>query len=97
MMENIRFTVWVYRGSGSIFGKASSPVNQDGFILTFNDEGRARAECARLNAGSGDPYARYSVEKDLTFRGPYPVTHSDLERRLAELNVPASNTLGNRH
>jgi hypothetical protein len=68
MVGNTRFTVWLHRGDESIFGATSSPVSRDGLFLTFNDEGRAHAECARLNAGSGDPYARYSVEKELTVR-----------------------------
>ena len=68
MIGNMRFTVWLHRGDESILGTSSSPVSRDGVILTFNDEGRALAECARLNAGSRDPYARYSVEKELTVR-----------------------------
>jgi hypothetical protein len=68
MIGNMRFTVWLHRGDESIFATTSSPVSRDGLILTFNDEERAHAECARLNAGSGDPYARYSVEKELTVR-----------------------------
>jgi hypothetical protein len=66
MMGIIRFTVWAHRSPESIFGAASSPVNRDGVVLTYDDDGRARAECARLNAGSGDPFARYSVERELT-------------------------------
>ena len=46
MMGNVRFTVWVHRGSGSIFGNSSSPVNRDGIILTCNDERHAQADCA---------------------------------------------------
>jgi hypothetical protein len=65
MMGTIRFTVWVHRRGGSIFGDSSRPVNREGLILTFSDERRARAECDRLIASSGDPYARYTVEKDM--------------------------------
>jgi hypothetical protein len=68
MTGNTRFTVWLHRGDEDILGTISSPASRDGLILTFNDEGRAHAECARLNAASGDPYARYSVEKELTVR-----------------------------
>lgn len=68
MIGNTRFTVWLHRGDKRIFGTISSPVSRDGLMLTFNEEGRARAECARLNAASGDPYARYSVEEELTVR-----------------------------
>jgi hypothetical protein len=46
MMGNVRFTVWVRRGSGSIFGNSPRPVNRDGIILTINDERHAQAECA---------------------------------------------------
>jgi hypothetical protein len=69
MMGIIRFTIWVHRGAGGVFAASSSPVNRDGVILTFDDEGRARAECARLNAGSADP-SRYSVETKLTVLNP---------------------------
>lgn len=76
MIGHTRFTVWLHRGDESIFATISSPVSRDGLMLTFNDEERAHAECARLNAGSGDPCARYSVEKELTVRaellGPMP-------------------------
>jgi hypothetical protein len=68
MIGDTRFTVWLHRGDESIFGTTSSAVSRDGIILTFNDEERAHTECARLNAGSGDPCARYSVEKELTVR-----------------------------
>jgi hypothetical protein len=78
MTGNPRFTIWVHRRNGSMFGGASKPVNRDGMTLIFSDEGHARAECDRLNS-SGDPYARYTVEREAR------VTHSDLERRLAEL------------
>jgi hypothetical protein len=46
MMGNVQFTVWVHRGSGSVFGNSSSPMNRDGIILT-NDERHAQAERAR--------------------------------------------------
>jgi hypothetical protein len=85
MTGNIRFAVWVHRRGGSIFGESSRPVNQDGSILTFNDERSARAECDRLIARSQDPYSRYTVEKDMAPH--YPSTHSDLGRRLAKLTV----------
>lgn len=68
MIGNTRFTVWLHRGDESVFRTISNPASRDGLILTFNDEGRAQAECARLNAASGDPYARYSVEKELSVR-----------------------------
>jgi len=68
MIGDMRFTVWLHRGDESIFAIIASPVSRDGLILTFNDEERAHAECARLNASSGDPYARYSVERELTVR-----------------------------
>ena len=82
-MGTLRFTVWVHRRSGSIFGESSRPVNRDGSILTFSDERSARAECDRLMASSGDPYSRFTVEKDMAPH--YALTHSDLERRLAQL------------
>jgi hypothetical protein len=69
MMGIIRFTIWVHRGADSVFGASSSPLNRDGVIVTFDDEGRARGECARLNAGSADP-SRYSVETTLTVFNP---------------------------
>ena len=68
MIGNTRFTVWLHRGDKRIFGTTSSPVSRDGLILTFSDEGHAHEECTRLNVASGDPYARYSVEKELTVR-----------------------------
>jgi hypothetical protein len=58
----------VHRQAESIFGSISRPVDRDGLVLSFNEEQRAYAECTRLNAGLGDPYARYSVEKELTVR-----------------------------
>jgi len=87
MMEDIRFTVWVHRRGGSIFGDSSRPVNRDGSIVAFSDERCARAECDRLIASSGDPYSRYTVEKDVA---PHdPVARSDLEHRLAEIHPRA--------
>jgi hypothetical protein len=47
MMGNVRFTVWVHRGSGSIFGNSSGPMNRDGIILSCNNERHAPAECPR--------------------------------------------------
>jgi hypothetical protein len=64
----IRYTVWMHREAESVFGCISQPVNRDGLVLSFIVEQRAQAECAKLNTGLGDPYARYSVEKELTAR-----------------------------
>jgi hypothetical protein len=36
MMGIIRFTLWAHRSPESIFGAASSPVNRDGVVLTFD-------------------------------------------------------------
>lgn len=71
MIGDTRFTVWLHRGDESVIGLTSGPVSRDGLVLTFKDEERAYAECARLNAGSGDAYARYSVEKELTVRAEF--------------------------
>jgi hypothetical protein len=82
MTENMRFTIWVDRRDGSMFGASSRPVNRNGLTLSFRDERCASAECDRLIASSGDPYARYTVKKESLS------THPDLERRLAELAGP---------
>lgn len=62
MAGDKRFIIWVHRSSKSIFGPYCRPANQDGYVLGFEDEQHALAECARLNVRSGDPYARYSVQ-----------------------------------
>ena len=59
MMGKRRFTIWVHRDAKSIFGPASGPVYRNGVLLSFEDEARALAECARFNTA---PYTRYSVE-----------------------------------
>ena len=62
MTEKTRYIVWVERSAESIFGAASNPVNRNGAILFFDDEGRARAECDRLNAHSRASHVRYSIK-----------------------------------
>jgi len=57
-----RFIVWVHRSAESIFGAASNPVNRNGAILCFDDEGRAHEECDRLNAHSSASHVRYSIK-----------------------------------
>jgi len=84
MIGDTRFTVWVHRRDGGIFGTSSKPVNRDGETLSFSEERSARAECDRLTTSSGDPYARYTVKKETLVR----FKRSDLERRLAELARP---------
>jgi hypothetical protein len=54
------FMIWAHRGAESLFGAASKPVIRNGSFLCFPSEASARAECDRLNAGSGG--AHYSVE-----------------------------------
>ena len=63
MIGATSFTVWMHRSPASVFGAASRPVDRGGVTLAFEDEYRARAECARLATGSGDPHTRYSVER----------------------------------
>lgn len=58
----MRFVIWAHRNAGSIFGAASNPVVQNGVMLSFDDEKRARAECARLNARSTNPHVHYSIK-----------------------------------
>jgi hypothetical protein len=65
---SICYTVWMHREGESVFGCLSRPVDRDGLVLSFTEEQRAHAECTKLNTGLGDPYARYSVEKELTVR-----------------------------
>lgn len=85
MMGNTRFTIWLHRHGGSMFGKTSTPLNRDGVTLSFGEEGDALAECDRLNASTGDFYMRYAVEKETV---PYhQVTHADLKRRITQLNL----------
>jgi hypothetical protein len=64
----IRYTVWMHREAESVFGCVSRPVDRDGLVLSFTEEQRAQAECSKLNTVLGEPYARYSVEKELTAR-----------------------------
>jgi len=85
MMGNARFTIWAHRRGGSIFGDTSRPVNRDGLTLSFSEEQHTRAECDRLNASTGDFYTRYTVEKETVAQ--HQVSHSDLERRIAEFNL----------
>jgi hypothetical protein len=66
---SIRYTVWMHRKGETVFGCISRPVDRDGLVLSFTEEQRAHAACTQLNSNSGDPYARYSVEKELTARG----------------------------
>jgi hypothetical protein len=75
MARNERFTICMHRKADSIFGGLISPVIRNGSMLTFDDARRAAAECACLNAGSGDPYARYSVER-VDSRSPLEVPSS---------------------
>jgi hypothetical protein len=65
---SIRYTLWMHREAKSVFWCTSRPVDRDGLVLSFTEEQRAHAECTRLNAGLGNPYARYNVEKELTAR-----------------------------
>jgi hypothetical protein len=53
MMGIIRFTLWAHRSPESIFGAASSPVNRDGVVLTFDDEGRAPRSALGLAQARG--------------------------------------------
>ena len=55
------FRIWAHRSAGSMFGAASSPVMRNGAFLCFEDEGRAQAECDRLNARRGDVHVHYSI------------------------------------
>jgi hypothetical protein len=55
------FRVWAHRSGDSIFGGASSPVIRNGAYLCFDTEGRAQAECDRLNARRGDIHVHYSI------------------------------------
>jgi hypothetical protein len=64
MVGVVRFTIWAHRSAESIFGPSSSPVNRNGAILGFDDEDRAREECARLNARLGSSTMRYTVESE---------------------------------
>ena len=57
-----RYVIWVHRSPKSLFGGASNPVIRNGALLFFNDEGRARIECDRLNARSGNPHVHYTVQ-----------------------------------
>ena len=57
-----RYVIWVHRSPQSLFGGASNPVIRNGSLLFFNDEGRARVECDRLNAHSGNPHVHYTVQ-----------------------------------
>jgi hypothetical protein len=45
-------------------GPSSSPVNRNGEILSFDNEDRAREECAVLNARRGSSTVRYTVESE---------------------------------
>jgi hypothetical protein len=56
------FMIWTHRSAESLFGPASKPVVRNGSLLCFPNEASARAECDRLNAGSGFGVAHYSVE-----------------------------------
>ena len=64
MVNIIRFVIWSHRSAESIFGPSSSPVNRNGAILSFENEDRAREECARLNARLGSSTVRYTVESE---------------------------------
>jgi hypothetical protein len=64
MVNVIRFVIWSHRSAESIFGPSSSPVNRNGAILSFENEDRAREECARLNARLGSSTVRYTVESE---------------------------------
>ena len=63
MTDRTRFIVWAHRSAESVFGAASNPVNRNGAILFFDDEGRARAECDRLNVHTAGSYVRYSIKQ----------------------------------
>ena len=69
MGNSLRFIIWAHRNAESIFGAASNPVVQNGAMLIFNDEKRARVECARLNAHSMNPNVHYSIKRTLGRRG----------------------------
>jgi hypothetical protein len=64
MVGVVRFTIWAHRSAESIFGPSSSPVNRNGAILSFDNEDRARDECAVLNARLGSSTVRYTVERE---------------------------------
>jgi len=57
------FVVWIHRRAQSIFGAASHPVNQNGVLLAFSDEQKARCQCDRLNANSRSPHVSYTIER----------------------------------
>jgi hypothetical protein len=62
MSNSLRFIVWAHRNADSIFGAASNPVVRNGSMLTFDDEKRARVECAHLNARSNNNL-HYSIKR----------------------------------
>ena len=63
MTDRARYIVWAHRSAESIFGAASNPVIRNGTLLSFDSEGRALAECDRLNVHSAGSYVRYSVKQ----------------------------------
>ena len=63
MSNSLRFVIWAHRNAESIFGVASNPVVKNGSILIFDDEKRARVECAYLNARSNYPHVHYSIKR----------------------------------
>jgi hypothetical protein len=63
MTDRARFIVWAHRSAESIFGAASNPVIRNGTLLSFDSEGRALAECDRLNVHSAGSYVRYSIKQ----------------------------------
>ena len=63
MANTSRYIIWAHRDADSVFGAATNPVVRNGSLLSFNDKARAHAECDRLNAHSGNPHVRYSIER----------------------------------
>lgn len=95
------FMVWAHRSAESIFGAASKPVIRNGAFLCFDSEGRALAECDRLNACSGGSHEHYSVKPahawpspprdPLVPAGNLPwLSSQELARRLARLSAPSA-------
>ena len=64
------YIICVHRAPSSIFGAASRPLNRNGAVLFFENEGRARFERDMLNARS-TPLVHYTVEPVLSLTAPF--------------------------
>jgi len=67
---HVGYIICVHRAASSIFGSASTPLNRDGAVLFFEDEGRARFERDLLNAHSMNPHVHHCVEPALNLTTP---------------------------